>query len=65
MTDQPAPPRARVEVSKDRFTEGYHVFLDGRAILGSTGEHCIEVGELLMLGIQAKLEGASINVKVK
>lgn len=64
----PAPssgPRTRVEVLKDRMSPGCHVFLDGKPIKGGSETECVELAELLMLGVQAKLEGASMIVKVK
>jgi hypothetical protein len=41
----------RVTVTKDHFTEGYHVFLDGLSVCGGDKAWCEKIGTLLRSGI--------------
>ncbi len=41
----------RVDITKDFWTEGYHVFLDDRVVCGGDAVWCNEVGDLLKAGI--------------
>lgn len=51
MPNTPSAPDERVIIHKDIFTEGFHVFLDGRVVVGGELEWCQKVADLLKAGI--------------